>query len=136
MEYRKIISFGKSSFVVSLPKTWVRQNKLHKGDLIYFDEQNNDLLLQPKKDERETLEKEIIISIDGKDIRRVQRETIAAYIQNYKTIILQGDEVKEKAKILQSFIQNLVALEILEQDSKKIVAKDFLNINDISLTQI
>ena len=136
MEYRKIISFGKSSFVVSLPKTWVRQNKLQKGDLIYFDEQNNDLLLQPKKDERENLEKEITIFIDGKDIRRVQREIIAAYIQNYKTIILQGDEVKEKAKILQSFIQNLVALEILEQDSKKIVAKDFLNINDISLTQI
>ena len=136
MEYRKIISFGKSSFVVSLPKTWVRQNKLNKGDLIYFDEQNNNLLLQPKKDERETFEKEITIHIDGKDIRRVQREIIAAYIQNYKTIILQGDEVKEKAKILQSFIQNLVALEILEQDSKKIVAKDFLNINDISLIQI
>lgn len=136
MEYRKIISFGKSSFVVSLPKTWVRQNKLGKGDLIYFDELNNNLLLQPKKDETVNVEKEITILVDGKEIRRVQREIISAYIQNYKTIILQGNEIKEKAKAMQSLIQNLVAMEILEQDSKKIVAKDFLNINDISLIQI
>ena len=45
MEYRKLISFGKSSYVVSLPKSWVVQNKLKKGDLLYFDEKEKDLIL-------------------------------------------------------------------------------------------
>lgn len=135
MEYRKLISFGKNSFVVSLPKAWVIQNKLKKGDSIYIDESSHNLVLQPRP-QAEPEEKEITITIDGKDIRRIQRELIAAYIQNYKLITLTGIEIKDKAKKIQGFVQNLVALEILEQDSKKVVAKDFLNLNDISIEQI
>lgn len=135
MEYRKLISFGKSSFVVSLPKTWVVQNKLKKGDLIYFSDSAADLIIQAKP-ALEEIEKEIVINIDGKDLRRIHREIISAYIQNYKSIIISGSDLKTKAKEIQEFIQNLVAMEVLEQDSKKMVSKDFLNINDISLDQI
>ena len=135
MEFRKLISFGKNSYVVSLPKPWVIKNKLKKGDLIYIDENSNNLLLQPRP-QAELEEKEITIAVDGKDFRRIQRELISAYIQNYKLITLSGVEIKDKAKQIQSFVQNLVALEIMEQDSKKIVAKDFLNLNDISIEQI
>ena len=136
MEYRKLISFGKNSYVISLPKPWIIQNKLKKGDLIYLEENGGNLLVQPRANDVGEREKEITIYIDGKDFRRIQRETISAYLQNYKTITLVGNEIKEKAKEIQRFIQNLVALEIMEQDSKKIVTKDFLNINDISIDQI
>lgn len=136
MEYRKLISFGKSSYVVSLPKAWVTQNKLKKGDLIYFDEAANNLVLQPRPSSTVEEEKKITINVDGKDLRRIYRELISAYIQNHKTISLVGNDIKGKAKDIQKLIQNLVALEILEQDSKKIIAKDFLNLNDISLDQI
>lgn len=137
MEYRKLISFGKSSYVVSLPKQWVTYHKLKKGDLIYFDEIANNLLLQPRLNtETATEDKEITVTVDRKDMRRIQREAISAYLQNNKTIIFIGDEIKEKAPEIQQFIQNLVALEVLEQDSKKIIAKDFLNIKDISVEQI
>lgn len=136
MEYRKLISFGKSSYVVSLPKAWVTQNKLKKGDLIYLDENKNGLTLQANQQSNEEKEKKISIPIDGKDLKRIQRETISAYINNYKTITFFGGEIKSKASEIQDFIQRLVALEIVEQDSKKIVAKDFLNLKDISVEQI
>lgn len=136
MEYRKLISFGKSSFVVSLPKQWVIKQKLKKGDLIYFDEENNNLLLQPKPSDEAEKEKEVTINTDEKDLRRIQREIISSYIKNYKTISLVGNKVKDNAEDIQGFIQKLVALEIIEQDSKKIVVKDFLNINDIKVDQI
>ncbi len=136
MEYRKLISFGKSSFIVSLPKSWIRQNKLKKGDLIYFEESGSNLFLQPRTSETGEEEKEITISVDGKDLRRIYRELISAYIQNYKTITFAGNEIKKNAKEIQNLTHNLVALEILEQDSKKIVTKDFLNLNNISTTQI
>ena len=51
MEYRKLISFGKNSYVVSLPKNWVRQNKLKKGDLVYIEENVSNLVLQPRPSE-------------------------------------------------------------------------------------
>ena len=75
----------------------------------------------------------ISISVDGKSIRRIQREIISAYIRDYKTITLIGEEIKDKAKEIQATIQNLMALEVMEQTSKKIVAKDFLDMNNISL---
>jgi phosphate uptake regulator len=136
MEYRKLISFGKSSYVVSLPKHWVNKHKLKKGDLIHFDEDEDNLVLQPRFVEAEQEEKEATITVDGKDFKRIQRETVAAYIRNNKTIIFRGNEIKDKAEEIQQFIQNFVALEIMEQDSKKIVTKDFLKVDDISLNHI
>jgi phosphate uptake regulator len=136
MEYRKLISFGKSSYIVSLPKTWIRQHKLSKGDLIYFDEVNNNLLLQPRRNEDDDENKELILSIDKKGIRQIQREIISGYIRNYKTIILTGDELKNIVPEIQDIVQNLVALEVLEQTSTRIVAKDFLNMKDTDIRSL
>ncbi len=132
MEYRKLISFGKNSFVVSLPKSWIRQNKLVKGDLIHVDERGSNLLIGFKEN-REPEERIKTINVDGKSIRRLQREIITSYIKDYKSIVLQGQEIKEKAKDIQNTIQNLMALEVMEQTSKRIVAKDFLDMNNISI---
>ncbi|MBI2665723.1 phosphate uptake regulator PhoU [Candidatus Woesearchaeota archaeon] len=136
MEYRKLISFGKSSFVVSLPKNWVRQNKLQKGDLIYFDDNGPNLILSKQENKHDDEEKEITIQTDKKSTRQIQREIISAYIRNYKTIILIGEELKNKVEDIQKIIQNLVALEILEQTSKKIVAKDFLNMPETEIKSL
>ena len=135
MEYRKLISFGKNSFVVSLPKSWVRQNKLVKGDLIYIEESGGNLLLKPKQEKVEQ-DLSVVINIDGKEIKQVRREIFGAYIQNNTTITLRGNGIKDKAKSLQDIIQNLVALEVMEQTSKEIVAKDFLNIDSVSVESV
>ena len=136
MEYRKLISFGKSSFVVSLPKAWIRQQKLKKGDLIYLEPSQNDIILKarPQDDKKEELKS--VITVENKKLKRIQREIISAYVNNFKEITLLGSEINENAEDIQDFIQRLIALEIVEQDSKKIVAKDFLNLNDISIEQI
>ena len=49
MDYRKLIAFGKNSFVISVPKQWIKQNKLNKGDLIYLDESGPNLILSKKE---------------------------------------------------------------------------------------
>lgn len=136
MEYRKLISFGKSSFVVSLPKTWVVKQKLKKGDLIYFDEKENELILNSRLKEDEEDQKEIVIEVDGKELKQIRREIIAAYIKNNKTITLLGNEIKTKAKDIQPMLQGLVALEVMEQTAKKIVARDFLNLEDVAIDNI
>jgi phosphate uptake regulator len=132
MEYRKLISFGKNSYVVSLPKVWVKQNKLKKGDLVSLEEKGNNLLLS-MRDDKEIEEKTKVIPVDGKSVRRLQREIISAYIRDYKSIVLTGNEIKDKAQSIQSTIQNLMALEVMEQTSKKILARDFLDMNTISI---
>ncbi len=136
MDYRKLISFGKSSYVVSLPKSWVRQHNLRKGDLIYFDEADNLLVLHPRESGQSEEEKEMTISVDNKEPIQIQRELNSAYINNYKTIILKGKEIKQKADQIHSIIQNLIALEVMEQTADKILARDFLDMRDISVANL
>ncbi|MBI2572680.1 phosphate uptake regulator PhoU [Candidatus Woesearchaeota archaeon] len=136
MEYRKLISFGKNSFVVSLPKNWVRQSKLEKGDLIYIEESGSNLVLSKQEINKEVQEKEKVINIDGKTVFSITREVCSAYILNYRTITLRGKEIKTKVKELQGIVQGLMALEILEQNSDSIIAKDFLNMDKVSVNEL
>ena len=135
MEYRKLISFGKSSYVVSLPKSWIRQNQLKKGDLIYVDESGSNLLLK-KEESKELVEKETTISIDGKSRLWLFREVCSAYIRNNNKIILKGNEIKNRIKELHEIIQHFIALEIMEQSSERIVARDFLNMDSVSIIEL
>ena len=136
MEYRKLISFGKNSFVVSLPKAWIKQNKLQKGDLIYIEESPTSLLLQPQHSKKKEEEKSIRIRIDGKSLRHIKREIISAYVTNHATIVLFGNEIKDRAREITPIIQSLMAVEVMEQTSKEIVARDFLNIGSVSTKTI
>ena len=136
MEYRKLISFGKSSFVISIPKSWIVQNNLKKGDLLYLEESGPNLVVA-KKDQTDSSPKESkIIDIDNKSPYWVGREVCSAYILNNHEIVLRGKEIKNKVKDFQSVIQGLIALEIMEQTSDTMVAKDFLNMDQVSLMEL
>ncbi len=136
MEYRRLISFGKSSFVVSLPKAWIGQNDLKKGDFIYLQENGPNLLLSKKETDEKGEEREKIIYVDGKSEFTIEREVYSTYIQNYPRIVLRGKEIKNKVKELQHIVQSLIALEIMEQTSDTIVAKDFLNMDSVSVEEL
>ncbi|MBW2995908.1 phosphate uptake regulator PhoU [Candidatus Woesearchaeota archaeon] len=136
MEFRKLIRFGKTSFVMSLPKSWVVKNKLKKGDLISLEERDDELYLSPKIEKGKIEPKEIVISIDGKNIDQIKREIIPAYINNNNKITIIGEELKDKAKEVRDVLQNLMALEIVEQTSTKIVAREFLNMEKISISNL
>ncbi len=136
MEYRKLISFGKNSFVISIPKTWVVQNKLVKGDVVCVTEADTNLVLSKKEMDKDEIEKEITIIVDKKSVVYIAREVVSAYILNHRKIVLKGNELKTKIRDLQNIIQNMIALEIMEQTSDSMVAKDFLNMDKVSITEL
>jgi len=90
-EPRKIIKFGNSSHVISLPSSWVKENNLSKGDIVFIEKNgNNELIILPSKDDMSYSEKErkIIISVDGKDPETLRREITSAYI-NWQDIKIE-----------------------------------------------
>ena len=92
MEYRKLIKFGNSSHIISLPNSWVRKNKLKKGALIYFEENGNgEIVLTPELKKEENKISEITINITNKPIQTIEREIMNGYINNYDTLNIVGD---------------------------------------------
>lgn len=136
METRKIIAFGKSSYVLSLPKDWLEKNNLNKGDVLYVSEELNKLCLSPAEDKGEHEPVEIKVDTDGKSLDYIKREVISAYINNVNIIYLSGADLKKKSKGIRQILHGLVALEIIQESSDKIIAKDFLNMKDISIVNL
>jgi len=136
MEPRKLIKFGNGSYIISLPRSWISKNKLSKGDVIYLAENsNNELIITPDFEEKRVKKEKTIKIEKPKDLDEVCREIISAYLEDYKIIKIVGN-IKPYRSAIENLLNNLVALEIIEQTPNKIVAKDFLKIKDVSFPEI
>ncbi len=137
LEYRKLIKFGNSSYVVSVPNNWIKKNKLEKGQTISVEENsNNELVFSVFSKEKKIEKKEISINVDGKTISRIKREIIGAYIKNYNSIILNGKDISSYEEGVKNIIHNLMALEIIDHSSNRIVTKDFLDFEEVTFNEI
>lgn len=134
MMQRNVIKFGKNSYVISLPKHWVDNNKLEKGSQVFLEENNNTLQISSQyKDNTEPRIK--VIYLD--DLKcSIKRTITAAYVNDYSEIRIVGRNVSSVMKDVRDTMADLMAFEIMEQTDQKIVLKDFLNVKDIDFNHI
>jgi phosphate uptake regulator len=138
MEYRKLIKFGNSSHVISIPKTWLKKNNIKKGDIVHFrEDEKNNLILYPNNPQNEEKEGKIIsINIDGLSKKETEIEIIESYIKEFDKIKITGKEIKKRDKEIREILNELVAIEVIEQTKDRIIAKDFLDIKSVHLKDI
>ena len=138
MESRKIIKFGNSSHVISLPKDWMKKIGLNKGDTLYLNDLGNGELIvgssDVKKEKQNQYSIDFPLNSDCED--KIQREIFHAYINNFKIIKISGPGVRNNALKIRDFIQGLSGLEIFKQTPNEIVAHDLLDVSEISLSQM
>ena len=115
MDYRRLIKFGNSSYVVSIPKDWLKKNNLEKGDMIYMNENsNNEIVLTSKIEETGPESLTITLDIDSFDETDIERRVTSKYLAGYDTFILQGEKtLREKQTFIRALLNNLMALEII-----------------------
>ncbi len=135
MIIRRLVKAGQASHTISLPKDWLDRHKLKKGDLVYlYEKGEKELIITPEsKADEQVPQKEITISVDNKDLSTVQREITSAYINNYNTIVLNGQNVTKMTKDIRKILHDFVALEVADQTASSIIAKDLLNLKEISI---
>ena len=132
MDSRKLICFGKGSYVVSIPKKWVEKHKLRKGDILNLGEDYSGLTLSPNV-AKEITERTITITAYEKSIDLIRAEIVTAYINGYDTIEIISKDLGEKEFEIKEILRNLAGIEIMEQTSTKTVAKSLINIREVSL---
>jgi len=133
MQIRKLVKSGHASLVIAVPKPWITRNKLKQGDLLYIEEQGNKLSIDTEFKNNIIEKNEIVINVENKVPEIIKREIIAAYLDNYYQIIVKGKDLKKNLKFVKKVISDLVAFELIEESSERIVANSFLNITDIDL---
>ncbi|MFH1409575.1 MAG: phosphate uptake regulator PhoU [Nanoarchaeota archaeon] len=135
METRKIIAFGRNSFVVSLPKQWVDKYNMRKGDELFISQAGDTLSVSPSNIHSLNKPREITLHMRNKKMDYLETEIIWAYLTNFDSITVRCDTKFERKKLLlvKEVMQNLAGLEIMEETTTKITARDLINISQISI---
>jgi phosphate uptake regulator len=130
MEIRKVQVTGGSSYVVSLPKTWIKSLNIKKNDPIglIIQPDNSIVVTNRITDEKPTLTKEFDIDlINNPDF--LFRSLIGAYIAGFDNIkILSKQRIPPFARnTVRQFTQMTIGQEVIEETESYIIVKDLLN---------
>ena len=128
MEQRKIMSLGRSSLVIALPKEWIRLNELEKGDVVSLDvKYDRSLSIFPSL-EKKWEEQRITLTIDpNEEDSIIARRMIACYLNGYSGIRLVSAGIFSASQ--QSAIRDIARtlyMRIIESDTKQIYVENLV----------
>jgi phosphate uptake regulator len=91
---RKIMSLGKSSLVISLPKNWIQLNSLNKGDVVsYAIQRDRSLVVSPGPEKKRRIEETSVMIEADEDTTDIVRKIIASYLNGYSGIKIVSNSV-------------------------------------------
>jgi phosphate uptake regulator len=130
MEIRKVQVSGGSSYIVSLPKNWIRATNIKKNDPVGVITQTDGTLLITPNIHGQQVQKTKEFSVDaGTDQDFFLRCLIGAYISGYNVI-----RVRAKGRlppfvtlIVRDFTNMAIGQEVIEETENSITLRDLLN---------
>lgn len=123
VELRKLQLIGGSSYMVSLPKDWVKENALKQGDEIVLEIENKVITLYPKGFKEDIRTSKVEIS----DLRRYDEKFLRRFI--YALYIQGVDEIRITDKNLgprliskiSEVVKSLIGMEIIDASDKVVL---------------
>ncbi|MFP3952387.1 MAG: PhoU domain-containing protein [Candidatus Bathyarchaeia archaeon] len=129
MEQRKLITLGKSSYAITLPKDWVTRNKLEKGDMISVEVQRDGSLgVNPSQDVDEDVRGiKLDVGVDEGGESTIRR-IIGCYLDGYTHIELKSEEIFTASQ--QTMIRDILGrlyMMIIESESSRILLETLID---------
>ncbi|MCK5627880.1 phosphate uptake regulator PhoU [Candidatus Bathyarchaeota archaeon] len=142
--YRRVQSTGRGSFIISLPKEWVKEIGLNKGSEISFQKQkDSSIVLVPRKLEQKVdLEKTKLreyhcIVDQGETLESTRRKTKSLYAVGADIIRIHFKNMKDISKFknaIKSLTRDaLLGSEIIEETSDEVVVQILIRHSDFPI---
>lgn len=137
MEFRKIQFTGRSSYIISLPKKWVKEHNLKQGDTVPLTINPDGSITIFPSEPKDVSEKKVLALSEEFSPDMAIRLVISAYIQGYDVleIRLPGEMPIYKVKI-RKVLQSLPGVEIILDEPMRIVAKSLLDEDEVNLAEL
>ena len=119
MDLRRLQRTSDGTFFVTLPKAWVVRNKLERGAIMSFSERKDGKLLTEPYGEQERK----ISAVTLAPTPMLRREIEEKYLLGYDVFEVVSQQVihPDTRETVRRIVRSLVGLEIVEEDTKKIV---------------
>ena len=136
MEQRKVMSLGRSSLVISLPKHWVGLNELKQGDVVSLAMQRDrSLVVFPGAGKRQG-SRELTLHIDPDEkAAMIVRNLIACYLNGYSSIRLVSNKIfpVPQQKAIRRIVR-ILYMRIMESDAKSMHIVTLIDESKASVT--
>jgi phosphate uptake regulator len=134
---RRIMSLGRSSMVISLPKNWMQLNELNKGDVVSFAIQRDRSLVIYPGAQKKSSQKEITLRIghDEED-NLIAQKIIGSFLNGYSGLTLISEKIFSipQRKVIRNTAGRLY-MRIMESDSKGVYLQTLTDESKASLEQ-
>jgi len=137
---RKIQLTGGSTYIVSLPKNWVKSHSLKPGDEIEIRQDKKlRLILVPRSSSEgeEKREKKIALNCSKPDISFVIREIISYYMAGYSLIYVGCNKFTpdDREAIKETVRKRLLGAEIIDENATSVTIQFLVNERDLSISR-
>ena len=125
---RRLQKIG-SSVLVSLPKEWIKHNKLDKGNTVVVEVgRDNAIAVYPSGTEQEEA-KEVVIPYPSPYAEAIVNEITGAYLLGYDVIKVKGKShiSYDDREMIKTVIGKMVGIEIVDEDASNITAQFLLD---------
>jgi len=129
---RSLIQLSPSTSVVSLPSSWIKKNKLNKGDEIEIEEKENKIIVSSSKD---VSKKEITIDLNKAPGRLMWTIIDGAYVNGYHSIILQTKD-QEQTDFMTKVVRYFPGMIIHSERKNRIEFRDISSDSEEELDNI
>lgn len=137
MEFRKIQFTGRSSYIISLPKKWVKEHGLKQGDVVPLSINPDGSITILPKEPREVSERKILKISKEYSPDMAVRLVISAYIQGYDVLEIHlGEEMPLYKVKIRKVLQSLPGVEIILDEPQRMVAKSLLDEEEVNLAEL
>lgn len=130
---RQLVKHGTSTLMVSLPKRWLDQHGLKKGDPIHITPLPEKLILSKK--ERGYEQKEIRVHLPHADYDEIRTVLGSLYRKGYTTVIATYAD-PHCIYFIQLLIKAIHGFEIIEQSEDKCVIKNLTKEIDVDVDEM
>ncbi len=138
-ETRKVQFTGGSTYIISLPKSWINQNQLKKGSFIKLRAEEGGLLtIVPSiTQEQKRLDEATINVCSNDETEMIVRKIVAAYLAGYNSIHVKPDKhqltTKQRHDVKNFVRRMLVGTEIVTDTSAQLVLQVLLSYPELTI---
>jgi phosphate uptake regulator len=126
---RKIMSLGRSSLVVSLPKHWIVLNELKKGDVVSLAVQRDRSLVVFPGAEKKREPKEITLHVESNERESlIVRKLIGCYLNGYSGIKVVSDNIFSvpQGKAIRNIV-TMLYMRVMVSDAKSMYIQTLID---------
>ncbi|AGK61967.1 Phosphate uptake regulator [Archaeoglobus sulfaticallidus PM70-1] len=125
MNVRRLQFIGGSSYMVSLPKNWIRSNDLEQGDELVLNVEDECIIILPKKiSESSKVVKGQIKGLKQYDTDFLRRFIYAVYIQGLDEIVIEDKNINPRILTkISDVVRTMIGMEIIHAKDGKIVLR-------------